>query len=405
MTVKALIFDYKVLLNRPDPEIGALLAWAQSSGLRWCLFSTDLLTDRQAGAYVAAGYPPPDLYVTQDDIPSGKRRGSPDWVNVVVSRLAVVRHELLYVGCTALDWRSAINAGVFYMHAGWAAAMPGGTTSLVSDSPRDVRRILESFLLNAPRWSYSADGDDWSLRSLLPASAELPCTSPGLTFKLQDVFTYERPVRIGGNDARSHLMLCVLANAYLEGLLAGNSYFCVYPGSKRGRLSQQLSGYIDKAAAIVHGYYREDLLVRGSDAPDTSLVRYRARRDGVRADVSIATQATTVHLGPSYQGRLTGKTVIVFDDFTTQGMSLEWARLLLRAGGAQRTVLLTVGKYGATHTSFDLRDGRHINPYAPNADLTAADFLQKEQGIRVDHGVSVYYGQKLSTFIAESDPE
>jgi hypothetical protein len=76
--------------------------------------------------------------------------------------------------------------------------------------------------------------------------------------------------------------------------------------------------------------------------------------------------------------------------------------LLLRAGGARRAVLLTVGKYGTAHTSFDLKDGRQINPYAPNADLTAANFLQTEQDIRVDHSVSSYFGQNLSAFIAGS---
>lgn len=402
MTVKALIFDYKTLLNRPGPEVDALLTWVKSSGLRWCLFSTDPLTAAQAGAYVNAGYPGPDEMIRQSDILSGKRRGSPDWVDAAASRLAVDRHELLYVGCTALDWRSAINAGVFYLHAGWAAAQPGGTTSLVSSSPHDVQRILETFLLAEPRWSYSVDGPDWSLRSLLPASAELPCTSPGSTFRLQDVFTYERPVSIAGGDARSHLMLHVLANAYLEGLLAGSSYFCVYPGSKPGRLNQQLSGYLDKAAAIVHGYYKDDLLVRTAEAPDTSLLRYHARQSGTTANISIATQATTVHLGSAYRRKLAGKTVIVFDDFTTQGMSLEWARLLLKAAGATHVVMLTVGKYGTAHTSFDLQDDVGFDPFALNVGLTAADFLWTRQDVTVDHGTSPHFGHALSLFIAES---
>lgn len=399
MTVKALIFDYKTLLNKPGPEIGALLAWVGSSGLRWCLFSTEPLSAAQWDAYLAAGYPIPDELIRQSDIPSGKRRGSPDWVDAAASRLRVARHELIYVGCTAPDWRSAINAGVFYLHADWAAAMPGGVTSLVSSSPRDVRRILETFLMDTPRWAYSIDGADWSLRSLLPASATLPCTGPGSTFSLQDVFTYERKVRLGDGDARSHLMLHVLANAYLEGLLTESSYFCVYPGSKRGKLNQQLSGYLDKAAAIVHGHYRENLLIRAIDAPDTSLLRVRARQSGVLADISIATQATTVHLGPSYQGKLDGKTVIVFDDFTTRGMSLEWARLLLKTGGAKRTVMLTVGKYGRTHTSFDLQDGAHFDPFALNADLTTADFSWTQQNIRIDDSASPYFEHALSSYI------
>jgi len=315
VTVSAIIFDYKTLLAGPPAEIRDLLVWIRSRGLRWCLFSTDPLTPHQQSAFVAAGYPDPDVYIRRDNIPDRKNRGSPLWVDTVVSSLATVRHELLYVGCTTLDWRTAINSGVFYLHARWAAPMPAGTTSLVANTPQDVRGFLESFLLYPPQWSYSMDGTDWSLRSLLPADAVLPCTSPGRTFKLQDVFKYDRVIKIGDSDARDVLMLYVLANAYLEGLLEANSLFCVYPGSKPGALSEQLRGYLDKAAALVHGYYRENLLIRAREAPDTSLARYWARRNGTQADVSIATQATTVHLGPSYRGKLSGKTVIAWKAF------------------------------------------------------------------------------------------
>jgi hypothetical protein len=88
--------------------------------------------------------------------------------------------------------------------------------------------------------------------------------------------------------------------------------------------------------------------------------------------VTIATQARTVHVGERYRDKLTGKTVVVFDDFTTHGMSLEWARLLLTAAGVGRIVMLTVGKYGTRHTCYELR-GRNLDPYAPNA-MTADDF-------------------------------
>ncbi|MFG3064842.1 hypothetical protein ACGFYM_40840 [Streptomyces sp. NPDC048231] len=48
-----------------------------------------------------------------------------------------------------------------------------------------------------------------------------------------------------------------------------------------------------------------------------------------QADISIGAQARTVRINPKYRGKLKGKTVIVFDDFTTEGKSIEWARTLL----------------------------------------------------------------------------
>jgi hypothetical protein len=407
MTVKGVIFDYKALLglqpgSAATSEVRDILVWLRFQGLRWCLFSTDSLSTSQVAAFSALGYPPPDVYIRKADIPSGKNRGSPDWIDVVTTRLGVVRQELLYVGCTALDWRTAINSGVFYVHARWAAPMPSGTTSLTAESPSWIREFLEFFLLHPPRWSHSLNGTDYTLRSLLPASALLPCTSPGQEFKLQDVFTRERSIRIANNDARDILMLFVLANAYMEGLLPANLYLCVYPSSRRGTISEQLRGYLDPAAALVHGYYRDDLLIRASDAPDSSLSRWEASQTGRPANISIATQATTVHLGPDYQFKLQGKTVIVFDDFTTKGMSLEWARLLLTAAGAGRIVLITVGKYGTTHTRYELAPGVQVDPYGQNTTLTRADFTERSLTPYVDQGASGYYSNIITQIIVAS---
>ncbi|MGC0344400.1 hypothetical protein [Streptomyces sp. SLBN-8D4] len=108
-------------------------------------------------------------------------------------------------------------------------------------------------------------------------------------------------------------------------------------------------------------------------APDTSLERWKASQGQAAQSISIATQAQTVHLGPGYRGKLGTKTVVVLDDFTTHGMSLEWARLLLTAAGTRRIVMLTVGKYGSRHTRYDLKDPSTLAPYQLNT-LTADSF-------------------------------
>ncbi|MBK5996904.1 hypothetical protein JHN53_35920 [Streptomyces sp. MBT58] len=377
MPAKAVLFDYKTILLKPGTpaaaETAVLLHNLVTEGLQWCILSTDPLSPAQIDLLQQLGYPTPSLLIDQSHIAGGKRRGSPAWIDAVTTALHLRRYELLYVGCTAMDWRTAINSGVMYQHAAWAGSMPSGTTSLVARTPSDVDRFLEMFLSADPSWSHRADQGNWSLRSLLPASALLPSTSPGPTFRLQDVFTYKKPVKIGDADARSVLMLFVLANAYLENLIPANPYFCIYPSSTSGQVSERLKTYLDKAAALFHGYYREDLLVRAVNAPDTSLERWKASQGQAAQNISIATQAQTVHLGPGYRGKLGTKTVVVLDDFTTHGMSLEWARLLLTAAGAQRIVMLTVGKYGSRHTRYDLKDPSTLAPYQLNS-LTADSF-------------------------------
>ena len=352
-TVRAVIFDYKTLFvadtNRAA-EIAEMLQDIRDRGLLVCIFSTDQYDIENECR--RRGLPPPDAYIHHGKIPSGKKRGSPDWITAAVDELRVETNELFYVGCTKLDWRTAINAAVLYSHAGWTGRQPVGTTSIVVDQPGSVVDFAELCLLVEPRWSYtySDNTNRLEVRSLLPASASLPAT-PTSSFGLKDVFTYDRKPTVGisaQHSARDLLMIHVITSCYLEGLLDPQTYFCVYPSSKMRRVSEQLREYIEPASKLVHGFYKGDLLERFANATDTSLERYNAKRQGRQPNVSILTQANTVRVADSYLRKLNGRTVIVFDDFMTTGTSLSWAHLLLTNAGASKVILVSIGKYGGT---------------------------------------------------------
>ncbi|MEU8659046.1 phosphoribosyltransferase [Actinoplanes philippinensis] len=364
MTVKAIVFDYKTLFSR-DPtviaEMQVVLRWAQDCGLRICILTTDPMD--VGTSCTQHGYPAPDLHVQQADIPGRKNRGSPAWIDVVTSGLAVANHDLLYVGSTSMDWRTAINSGVFYFHAKWCG--PNRDTCIVIESPRDIAGHITQFLMPEPRFSFRYDdpGRKLALRSLLPASATLPAGPPSGSFKLQDVFTYHRAIAVGQSKASNMLTFHAISSLYVEGMLPKGSLFCVYPGSKVGKLSEELEQFVKPAASLVHGYYKDDLLVRAVEAPDTSLARVRARSAGLPSPVSIENQIRTVHLGAKYRGRVKDKTVIVFDDFTTTGASLEWARNLFVAAGAHQVIALTIGKYSTRYSTHDPKPGVSVDPF------------------------------------------
>src|SRR5690606_15648144 len=130
-----------------------------------------------------------------------------------------------------------------------------------------------------PRWAFRHDDParSFKIRSLLPPNVRFP-QAPGRTFELQDVFTRGRTITVGAQDARDILMLRLLSSAYLDGTLPHRSLFCVYPSSSPGQVSQQLAGFLTKAKVMVGSYYREDLLERTGQAPDTSLERWKRSR-------------------------------------------------------------------------------------------------------------------------------
>ncbi|MFL1897515.1 hypothetical protein ACJWDR_44860 [Streptomyces tauricus] len=92
----------------------------------------------------------------------------------------------------------------------------------------------------------------------------------------------------------------------------------------------------------------------------------------------------------------------VLDDFTTHGMSLEWARLLLTAAGTQRIVMLTVGKYGSRHTRYGLKDPSTLAPYQLNT-LTAENFTTTSVTPAFDPQAEDHLYQRLAAALDSSE--
>lgn len=363
-TLKSVIFDHSVLL-RKDAEtleqLRRLLNRLKSLQLKITVFSTHSIDVN--GQLRTCSLPEADLVLTRADV--GISKGSHEWVEEAARRLGIQRHQFLYVGDGEWEWKTAINAAIFYLHAGWAETPPvGAMRALVAHRPRQVLMFATHFLLRPPRWEFALDvpEEGLNLRSLLNASAVLPSTEPASTFSLQDVLTYGRQVRVRNVPAQNLLLLHALSSLLLEGLIPRNPAVAVYPSSEPGKTSPVLQSFLELAASFFHGYFRQDLLLRAKPAPDTSLLRARGDRD----KVLFTTQANTVHVNPDHRNLVEGNTVLVFDDFTSSGKSLEWARNVLYAGGAARVIGLTVGKYGyAPRTEmYKPRRGVEISPYA-----------------------------------------
>ncbi len=376
--MRAVVLDHKAVFRpgttRPYPGIDALLSWIAQQGLSWVLLSNDPFD--AGGACAAAGLPVPVLHLTRDDIPDRKARGSGLWLTTAAVRLGLRCNQLLMVGTTEWDWFTGIWAHVLYVHARWADEARKPVLALMAGHPGGVRSLLEHCLLAEPQFAFALDNDALSfrLRALLPPNVRLPATRP-TSFELQDVFTRDIPVTIAGRSGRDLLMLYLLCSAYLDGTLPGgrDTWFCVYPSSTPGRVSPQLAEYLERAKVVVGAFYKGDLLQRVVQAPDTSIERWKASKGRPAADISIATQAQTVRVNPDYRGKISGKTVVVFDDFTTTGMSLDWARTLLTTAGAAQVIVLTVGKYPKPHTYYTPNPDVSIDPFTTNP-LTFADF-------------------------------
>ena len=303
----------------------------------------------------------------RDDV--GANKGSPLWIIKSAERLGVETYQLFSVGDESYNWTAAIGAATLYMHAGWIAPKPTDFTAFFAKTPATVWMFLTHFLLPPSRFRFSLDLPESKVRVRCLFSANnderLPATKPP-SFNLIQTFNEERKidVDVGGVPARDLLMVHALTSLYVEGLINRYSRFVVYPGHSPGTYNDSLGSYIHFLSTHVQGYERE-LVVRWQEAPDSSA--WRVANKGQQVPFSF--QTDTVCLHPDMKKNIKNKSVIVFDDFTTSGNGLEWARNLLLAGGARDVVLLTIGKFGRMRTDYGV--------YTPKAAGLIAPFEQR----------------------------
>ena len=212
-----------------------------------------------------------------------------------------------------------------HLHAGWACPKPPEVKTYSVSSPKGAWLFLTHFLLPQSRFKFALDlpgSPPVHFRSLYTANttSSLPATSPR-QFNLVNIFADDRkiPVQVGGIAGGDLLMIHTLTSLYEEGLIDRYSRFTVYPGHSPGTYNETLAGYVDFLAKNVQAYDR-DLIVRGREAPDTS----KLRRENPAA-ITFSNQTDTVFLNPEQAKNVNGKSIIVFDDFTTDGNGLDWA--------------------------------------------------------------------------------
>jgi hypothetical protein len=215
-TLRCVIFDHSVLLQKDADtlqELRNVLTRLKSWHLKIAVFSTHPMNiDRELQR---RSLPSVDLFLTKADV--GISKGSHEWVEEAARRLRIKRHQFLYVGDGEWDWRTAINAAILYLHAGWSAPLPPETKALIVPRPQRVLLFASHFLLQSPRWEFALDVPEKGVyvRSLLKASAVLAATAPRDEFRLQDVLTYERRVRVGNARAQDLLLLHALSSLLL----------------------------------------------------------------------------------------------------------------------------------------------------------------------------------------------
>jgi hypoxanthine phosphoribosyltransferase len=131
----------------------------------------------------------------------------------------------------------------------------------------------------------------------------------------------------------------------------------------------------------------ESLIIRHTTASKSAYARTRG------SSPTIGNQTKTVLLDPQYRDRIRGKSLLVVDDFVTEGNSLECARNLLLNAGAAEVFGVAIGKYGSGYDVHTLKAGVRWNSFA-KSNIGEEDFVQVRHSCTSDR-------EALAEFVAQ----
>jgi histidinol phosphatase-like enzyme len=370
MAIRAVFFDLDGTLLTPSgsPVAGVteMIRELEEMDLRWAVGSNHsraYLHNRLNTAGLA-----PDLEVSQESV--GAKKPSPQFCYGAAKGLGIAKNEMVYVGDdNRTDAICAINASVLYLNAGWSNRQPN--YGIKTATPKDVVRLVRTFLLRDPQWYWRLSATDpaglpLDVRSIVPGGKDWDPILARPTFNVLKLDS-DTDFPIVMKFSR-FLFLYLLTTIYLDGLHDEVDSWCLIPPSGGNMHRKILSDYLNGSSKLFKAArYVETLLVRHTPSVKAAYARHAG------LDPDFLNQANTMHLNPEQRKAVTGKHILVVDDYCTRGHSFECARHLLLRGGAAKVTCVSVGRYGTRYTVQVARDGLVWNPWAPSS-LGEGDF-------------------------------
>jgi hypothetical protein len=338
--IKVVICDGQGTVGIPSPtnEHRYLVDALPSLGMKLAVVSNALSRSTIEMRFHLAGLPQPDFIVARDEVLMA-RKPSPAFIRKLKELANVQEREMVYLGDDDVtDIMCAINAGILPFAAKYSE--PSLQYGRPVHSPSDFLTYLQTFgVQDAPYFGWQCDfrcqdtGTMIDIRALYGNHDAL-----GLTAMLKKVLKDQQDVRVGRQriSLRAILFDYLVSQIYLSGLNSEVDLVTVYPGHRSDSANPLLQQFSRNLSLIFRERFIPDLLIRHQNAAES-------KTQGKNRN--IFEQFRTIHVNSTHRNKVVGKRVLILDDFTTAGYSLETARRMLLQGGAQKVTCIAIAKF------------------------------------------------------------
>ena len=355
--IKTLVTDGKGTLLLPNPPDGVreLVESLERMGISLAVATNDKTSaDAVRKAFKAVDLPEPAAVATQKTV--GARKPSGAFIDAIRADLGLEKHEVAYIGDDVrTDIFCAMNGGSLPLLAKYAPVVKladGREYGIGIKSPKSLAKYLEMF------GTHEGPYFGWDARapSIKGEYRALVGDMRGRRSVFEDVLKRGKDHAIAGHPLSFKQLLYhyLINEVFLSGLSNEIDFVTVYPGHQAGSINKTLRSLSSLAGRLFRRRFVDDILVRHATAPKS---QYQG------ADRNIFDQFRTIHVNPDRSSSIEGKAILVIDDFTTHGYSLETARQMLVQAGARRVVTIAMAKFRTKQTVTSIRE--EWDAYAP----------------------------------------
>ncbi len=324
------------------------------------------------------------------------KKPKPDAMKYVLSQMGWDATEAIYVGNTKDDMITALHPKVLFLNAIWFNQ--NTDYGIKFESTRDVGRFIDIFCLRDSLWHYSISDDNFEYYSLAPFS----------TYKLE-FSIYSQDAKDSAKFGAGHpdfWTKYLWSTIYFSELYKKINFVTPYPGHKASNVSVASNIIEEPMLAFTKCFgieYLRDLIIRHTSSDKSQTARNSGRK------VDHLNQLNTIFINSKPQkgsGKfykeisLQGKTVLVVDDFSTQGYSLEAARIYLKQAGANVICLSWLKTINTNYNRIRNLTPHKFDPYQANTFLSVTK--NTEYTYR-DHILDKYAPEEIDSKLATYD--
>jgi hypothetical protein len=259
--------------------------------------------------------------------PTRQRRGSAD---PILAETGINRSETILVGSQDTDMQAGVNNRLLLIRPAWYGT--DMTYGFQVDSVSELTRFCEVFALRQHPIYWSISDGALQVRSMGPFS----------TF-FEEIAEYGADARRVAKENKgdpNFWFYAVVSTLYFSGIAHDVDYICTFPGhnpASTGGIRTLLDEVMSRFGKCFRKTYFPDLIIRHTRSEKSQYLKAHEK--------TFLNHLNTIHLNQkprSYDNptprktplSLTGKRVLVVDDFITNGRSLDTARAFIAAAGA-----------------------------------------------------------------------